>query len=64
MSEILLQTIVEKLRTLETQLKQVNTDKIEIIQNQSIVQLQGLGEDIKKMHEHFLLMQKGRANYN
>ena len=58
MSEVLLQTIVEKLATLEMFLRQVATDKDEINQNQLIQQLQALHAKIEKMNEHFLLNQK------
>ncbi|SRR6266498_4255776 len=58
MSDLLLQTIVEKLETFETLLKQVATDKSVIKQNDFVVQLQPLQTDIKKMNEHFLLNQR------
>src|SRR3954471_3391652 len=61
MSEVLLQTIVEKLATLEMFLRQVATDKNEINQGQCTEQLQTLHEEIKKMNEHFLLNQNGMS---
>ena len=58
MSELLLQTIVEKLGVLESLLKQVVADKDETTnQNQWAVQLQAIHADIKKMANQLLLNQ-------
>ncbi|SRR6266496_1393579 len=58
MSELLLQSILEKLRMIESLLKQGIADKDETNQNQWAGQLQGIRADLKKMIEQFLLMQE------
>jgi hypothetical protein len=58
MSELLLQTIVEKLGMLESLLKQVVAGKDATNQSEWIVQLQAFRTDIKKMMEQFLLNQE------
>jgi hypothetical protein len=58
MSQLLLQTIVEKLGILESLLKQVVAGKDATNQSEWTIQLQALRTDIKKMMEQFLLNQE------